>query len=169
MRPPRIDPAGPATHMVSMTDQQPPDFAATARTIEEEFALFDEPREKIEYVIDLGKDLPPLEENLKTEGNRVRGCQSQVWLVAELDPRTRCVSFRADSDAVIVKGLISLVLRLYSGRTPETILANPPELFERVGLGRLLTPGRANGLYSMVERIRQLARAFTAAPAPAEG
>ena len=65
----------------------------------------------------------------------------------------RAIALRADSDAVIVKGLISLVLRLYSGRTPETILANPPDLFERVGLGRLLTPGRANGLYSMVERL----------------
>lgn len=158
--------------MVDMTDQHQQaeaDFAATAQAIENEFALFDEPREKIEYVIDLGKDLPPLEDRFKTEGNRVRGCQSQVWLVAELDPATRTVAFRADSDAIIVKGLISLVLRLYSGRTPETILKNPPELFERVGLGRLLTPGRANGLYSMIKRIRQLAEALTAAPAPAEG
>ncbi len=151
--------------MVGMTEQHQQDFDATAQAIEDEFALFDEPREKIEYVIDLGKDLPPLEDRHKTEGNRVRGCQSQVWLVAELDPQSRAVSLRADSDAVIVKGLISLVLRLYSGRTPETILANPPDLFERVGLGRLLTPGRANGLYSMVERIRQLARAYQAAPA----
>ncbi len=77
--------------------------------IEDDFALFDDVRDKIEYIIDLGKDLPPLPAALKTEGNRVRGCQSQVWLVAELDPATRRMALRADSDAVIVKGLISLL------------------------------------------------------------
>ena len=131
--------------------------------IEEDFALFDDVRDKIEYIIDLGKDLPPLPEALKTEGNRVRGCQSQVWLVAELDPATRRMALRADSDAVIVKGLISLLLRIYGDRTPEAIAANPPAVFERVGLGRMLTPGRANGLYAMVERIRQLAEAYRTA------
>lgn len=131
--------------------------------IEEDFALFDDVRDKIEYIIDLGKDLPPLPDALKTEGNRVRGCQSQVWLVAELDPATRRIALRADSDAVIVKGLISLLLRIYGDRTPEAIAANPPAVFERVGLGKMLTPGRANGLYAMVERIRQLAVAYKTA------
>lgn len=139
------------------------DIGTTQAAIEEEFALFDDVRDKIEYIIDLGRDLPPLPEAFKTEANRVRGCQSQVWLVADLDPATRRITLRADSDAVIVKGLISLLLRLYGGHTPEAIIANPPEVFERVGLGRMLTPGRANGLYSMVERIRQLARAFETA------
>jgi cysteine desulfuration protein SufE len=145
--------------------QEPDEIDAAAAAIEEDFALFDDVRDKIEYIIDLGKDLPPLDGAAKTEANRVRGCQSQVWLVAELDPESRRIAFRADSDAVIVKGLISLLLRLYGGRTPEAILAHPPEVFERVGLGRMLTPGRANGLYAMVERIRQLATAYrTAAP-----
>jgi cysteine desulfuration protein SufE len=140
------------------------DEIATAEAlIEEDFALFDDVRDKIEYIIDLGRDLPPLPEALKTEANRVRGCQSQVWLVAELDPATRRMALRADSDAVIVKGLISLVLRLYGGRTPEAIGAATPAVFERVGLGKMLTPGRANGLYSMIERVRQLARAYATA------
>lgn len=139
------------------------EIAAAEAEIEGDFALFDEVRDKIEYIIDLGKDLPPLPEALKTEAHRVRGCQSQVWLVAELDPATRRLALRADSDAVIVKGLISLLLRLYGGRTPEAVAASTPEVFERVGLGRMLTPGRANGLYSMIERIRQLARAFSTA------
>ena len=139
------------------------EIAAAEAEIEEDFALFDDVRDKIEYIIDLGKDLPPLPEDLKTEGNRVRGCQSQVWLVAELDPETRCIAYRADSDAVIVKGLISLVLRLYGGRTPEAVAASTPAVFERVGLGRMLTPGRANGLYSMIERVRQLAAAYATA------
>jgi cysteine desulfuration protein SufE len=140
------------------------DDIRTAETeIEEDFALFDDVREKIEYVIDLGKDLPPLPEPLKTEANRVRGCQSQVWLVADLDPATRHISLRADSDAVIVKGLISLVLRLYNDRTPEAITASTPAVFERIGLGRMLTPGRANGLYAMIERVRQLAAAYESA------
>jgi cysteine desulfuration protein SufE len=131
--------------------------------IEDDFALFDDVRDKIEYIIDLGKDLPPLPDALKTEGNRVRGCQSQVWLVADLDPATRRMALRADSDAVIVKGLISLLLRIYGDRTPEAIAANPPDVFERVGLGKMLTPGRANGLYAMVQRIRQLALAYQTA------
>ncbi len=139
------------------------EIAAAEAEIEEDFALFDDVRDKIEYIIDLGKDLPPLPEDLKTEGNRVRGCQSQVWLVAELDPATRRIAYRADSDAVIVKGLISLVLRLYGGRTPEAVAASTPAVFERVGLGRMLTPGRANGLYSMIERVRQLAAAYATA------
>jgi cysteine desulfuration protein SufE len=131
--------------------------------IEDDFALFDDVRDKIEYIIDLGKDLPPLPDALKTEGNRVRGCQSQVWLVADFDPATRRMALRADSDAVIVKGLISLLLRIYGDRTPEAIAANPPDVFERVGLGKMLTPGRANGLYAMVQRIRQLALAYQTA------
>ena len=156
--------------MASMNDvgragmsREADEIAATEAEIEDDFALFDDVRDKIEYIIDLGKDLPPLADELKTEANRVRGCQSQVWLVADLDPATRRIAFRADSDAVIVKGLISLVLRLYGGRTPEAIAGSTPAVFERVGLGKMLTPGRANGLYSMIERIRQLARAYEAA------
>ncbi len=145
-----------------MSDQAN-EIGEAAAAIEEDFALFDDVRDKIEHIIELGKDLPPLPDELKTEANRVRGCQSQVWLVAELDPATRRIGLRADSDAVIVKGLISLLLQLYDQRAPEAIIANPPEVFERVGLGKMLTPGRANGLYSMVERTRQLANAYATA------
>lgn len=145
-----------------MSDQAN-EIGEAAAVIEEDFALFDDVRDKIEHIIELGKDLPPLPEVLKTEANRVRGCQSQVWMVAELDPDSRRVGLRADSDAVIVKGLIILLLQLYDQRSPEAIIANPPEVFERVGLGKMLTPGRANGLYSMVERTRQLAKAYATA------
>lgn len=131
--------------------------------IREDFELFDEPREKIEYIIDLGRDLPPLDNRHKTEANKVRGCQSQVWLISELDPATGRIRLGAESDAVIVKGLISLLLRLYSNRTAQEILDNPPDVFEHIGLGRMLTPGRSNGLYSMIGRIRQIAEAYLTA------
>ncbi len=139
------------------------DIRAEQEAIAEEFALFDTPRDKLEYLLELGRGLEPLEEEAKTEANRVRGCQSQVWMVASFDPESRRLVLRADSDALIVRGLIALLLRLYSGRTPEEILAHPPEVFERIGLGRLLTPGRQNGLWSMVERIREIARIYAAA------
>ena len=90
--------------------------------------------------------------------------QSQVWLVAEPEAGGR-LHLRADSDAVLVKGLISLLLRLYDRRTPAEILANPPDVLERIGLAKLLTPGRSNGLYAMVGRIRGIAEALTEARA----
>ena len=139
-----------------------PTIADAARGLEEEFALFDDWRDKVEYLIELGKDLPPLPERLKTEGNKVRGCQSQVWMVAKPEAGGR-IHLRADSDAILVRGEISLLLRLYDRRTPQEILANPPTVLERVGLSKFLTPGRANGLYSMVARIRSMAEAFAAA------
>lgn len=139
-----------------------PTFAAAVQDLEEDFALLDDWRDKVELIIDLGKELSPLPDALKTEASKVRGCQSQVWLVAEpqLD---RHLHLRADSDAVLVKGLISLLLRLYDRRLPEEILANPPDVLERIGLSKLLTPGRANGLYAMIARIRAIAEAFSAA------
>ncbi len=135
-------------------------IAEEQERILEEFALFEDPREKLEYLIELGRELPSLEERHRTEGNKVRGCQSQVWLVAEYDEESRRLRFRADSDAVIVRGLIALLLRLYSDRRPAEIVATPPVVFERIGLGRLLTPGRQNGLYSMIGRIEELARIY---------
>jgi cysteine desulfuration protein SufE len=139
-----------------------PTIQDAARELEDEFALLDDWRDKVEYIIELGKDLPPLPEALKTEGNKVRGCQSQVWLVAAPEAGGR-IHLRADSDAVLVKGLISLLVTLYDRRTPQEILDNPPDVLERVGLAKLLTPGRSNGLYSMVARIRAMAEAFAAA------
>jgi len=91
----------------------------------------------------------------------VRGCQSQVWLVGEPLPDGR-LHFLADSDAILVRGLIALVLELYDRRRPEEIVANPPAVLEEIGLQRFLTPGRSNGLYAMVGRVRGLAEAYAA-------
>jgi cysteine desulfuration protein SufE len=142
-------------------------IAAEQERLKEEFELFDDPRDKYELIIDLGRTVPPLPAELHSEGNKVRGCQSQVWLVADLDEATGRLRLRGDSDAIITKGLLAMVLRLYSNRTPREILDNPPAVFEAIGLGRLITPGRSNGLYSMINRVRQLAEAFSAATAPA--
>ena len=139
-------------------------FAEAAAALEEEFALLEDWRDKVELLIELGRELPPLPEALKTEASKVRGCQSQVWLVAEPEAGGR-LHLRADSDAVLVKGLILLLLRLYDRRTPAEILANPPDVLERIGLAKLLTPGRSNGLYAMVGRIRGIAEALTQARA----
>ncbi len=133
--------------------------------LKEEFALFDEWRDKIEYVIDLGRHLPPMPDAEKIEANKVRGCQSQVWMAADLDPATGLLRIRADSDAFIVKGLIAILLRLYADRTPQDILDSPPKVFDEVGLGKHLTPGRSNGLWSMIARIRQLAEGYAGAVA----
>lgn len=139
------------------------DIAASAAEIEEEFGFFDDNRERIEHIVDLGRALEPLREEAKTEGNRVRGCQSQVWMEAVLDPESGTLKLTADSDAIIVKGLISLVLRLYDGARPQDILDHPPDVFERIGLGKMLTPGRANGLYSMINRVQEFARIYASA------
>lgn len=137
--------------------------------IREEFELFDEPRDRLEYIIELGKELPPLDEAAKTEANRVRGCQSRVWLVAEYDPTRDRLALAADSDAIIVRGLIALLLRLYAGRRPSEIAAHEPRVFEDIGLGRLLTPGRQNGLWSMIGRIREIASVYAGRAAAAAG
>ncbi len=137
---------------------QEPTIEAEQERIREEFELFDDWRERIEFIMDLGRSLPPLDDALKQDMHKVHGCQSQVWMIAEPDEEG-CLNLHADSDAFIVKGLITLLLRLYSHRKPEDILENPPTVFEEIGLGKNLTPGRSNGLYSMVKRIRELASA----------
>jgi cysteine desulfuration protein SufE len=136
---------------------QAPTIAEEQRLIAEDFELFDDWREKIEYVLDLGRNLAPFPEPHRTEANKVKGCQSQVWMVADLDPRCGRMQIAADSDAFIVRGLIALLLRLYANRPPEEILDNPPEVFNEIGLGAHLSPTRANGLHAMIKRIRQLA------------
>lgn len=141
---------------------QTPTVAAAAAELEDEFVLLDDWRDKIETIIDMGKRLPPLDERHKSEANKVRGCQSQVWLVAEPAAEGR-LHVQADSDAILVKGLIAMLVRLYDGRTPREVLDNPPDVLERIGLGKFLTPGRANGLGAMIARIRQVAEAYAAA------
>jgi cysteine desulfuration protein SufE len=119
--------------------------------------------ERYRYVIDLGKDLSPLTDAERTEPNKVRGCASQVWLVTE--PQTGgALKFRGDSDAHIVRGLIAILLRLYSGRTPGEILAfDAKAAFDRLGLAGALSAQRSNGLASMVTRIRRDAKLAAAA------
>jgi cysteine desulfuration protein SufE len=129
----------------------------------DEFSLLDDWEERYRHVIELGAALPPFPPEARTEENRVRGCVSQVWLVAQpafgSPPR---LTFLADSDAHIVRGLAAILMRIYSGpgRTKEEILAIDPEaLFTTLGLDSHLSPQRSNGLRAMVERIRALAAA----------
>lgn len=136
---------------------QAPTIAEEERLIAEDFELFDDWRERIEYVLDLGRSLAPFPEQHRVEANKVKGCQSQVWMVAELDRTSGRMRIEADSDAFIVRGLIALLLRLYANRQPQEILDNPPEVFNEIGLGAHLSPTRANGLHAMIKRIRQLA------------
>lgn len=126
--------------------------------IVEEFSLFDSWDEKYEYIIDLGKKLEPLEDIYKLDENRVRGCQSTVYLVA--DYRDGKVWFRADSDAVIVKGLISMLIRVLSGHTPDEIVEAKLDFINEIGMMSHLAQTRSNGLLSMVKQMKNYALAF---------
>ncbi len=128
------------------------------KEIVEEFSLFDSWDDKYEYIIDLGKKLPPLEDQYKTDGNRVRGCQSTVWLVADF--RNGNVFFKADSDAVIVKGLISMLIRVLSGHTPEDIIQAKLDFIQQIGMTTHLAQTRSNGLLSMVKQMKNFALAY---------
>lgn len=130
----------------------------TELEIIEEFALFDSWDDKYEYIIDLGKKLPPLAAAHKIDDNKVRGCQSTVWLAASY--RDGRVFFEADSDAVIVKGLISMLIRVLSGRTPDEILEAPLDFIREIGMTTHLAQTRSNGLLSMVKQMKNYALAF---------
>ncbi len=121
----------------------------------EEFAFFDNWMDRYQYLIDLGRRLPPLEDADRTDEHKIKGCQSQVWFVAERDGER--LNFRAISDAAIVSGLIAVLLRIYSGRKPEDILAAPPNFVAALELEEHLSPTRSNGLASMLAAIRRLA------------
>ena len=127
----------------------------------ENFELFDEWEDRYAYVIDLGKKLPVFPEAAQTDGHKVRGCMSQVWMVPGRDPeQPDHLLFAADSDATIVKGLIAVLAVLYAGKTADEIDAIDAEgAFSRLGLDSHLSPSRRNGLFSMVERIRGFAKA----------
>ena len=125
--------------------------------IVEEFAFFGDWTERYQYLIDLGRRLPPLPDELKTDAHKVHGCQSQVWLVSGGDSQK--MEFRAISDSAIVSGLIALLLRVYSGRSAREILDTPPRFVEAIGLAQHLSPTRSNGLAAMLKRIKDEARA----------
>lgn len=123
----------------------------------EEFSMFDDWLDKYEYLIDLGKNLEQFPEELKTDDRLIKGCQSRVWLDASIDPG-KVVTFRADSDAIITRGIISMLISVYSGRTAAEIASDDFSFVDRLGLKENLSPTRANGLVSMIETIREIAQ-----------
>ena len=125
----------------------------------EEFSVFDDWMDKYALLIDLGNALPPLDEKYKTSENLIEGCQSRVWLQA--DYREGSVYFEAESDAIIVKGIVSLLVRVLSGHTPDEILNAHLYFIDRIGLNEHLSPTRSNGLVAMVKQMRMYACLFT--------
>ena len=121
----------------------------------DEFSLFDDWLDKYEYLIELGKALKEYPEDRKTDDRLVKGCQSRVWIDFKLEDGK--IFFNADSDAIITKGIISLLIRIYSGRTPQEILSSDFSVVEKIGLKENLSPTRANGLVSMIQMIREIA------------
>ncbi|HXQ11884.1 MAG TPA: SufE family protein [Caulobacteraceae bacterium] len=133
--------------------------------LKDEFDLLGDWEERYRHVIDLGRGLEPLTDEERTDANKVRGCASQVWLVRALGPDGR-LRFRGDSDAHIVRGLIAILFRLFSGRTPDEILnLDARAALDRLGLIGALSAQRSNGLFAMVERIRRDAEAAKGATA----
>ena len=130
----------------------------TKQEIIETFSMYDEWLDKYEYLIELGKNLQPYPEEKKTDEYLIKGCQSRVWLDAE--ERDGKLFFCADSDAIITKGIISLLISVYSGRTPAEISADDFSFVEQIGLRENLSPTRANGLVSMISTIRQMAAKY---------
>lgn len=131
---------------------------ATENEIVEEFSLFDSWDDKYEYIIDLGKKLPPLDDQYKKDENRVRGCQSTVWLTADYENGK--IFYKADSDAVIVKGLISMLIRVLSGQEPDKIISANLDFIKEIGMMSHLAQTRANGLLAMVKQMKNYALAY---------
>jgi len=132
----------------------------TEQQIVEEFSLFTEWLDKYEYLIELGRSLPIIKESGKEEKNLIKGCQSRVWLAADYTDGK--IYFTADSDAIITKGIVSLLVRVFSGRTPQEIIDADLSFIKEIGLEENLSPTRANGLLSMIRQIKFYAVAFAA-------
>lgn len=126
----------------------------------DEFSMFDDWDERFQYVIDLGKGLPIIEEQYKTEENTIKGCQSKVWLHGEM--ANDKIVFTADSDAIITKGIIAILIRVFSNQTAADILNADTIFIDKIGLKEQLSPTRANGLVSMIKNIKMYALAFDA-------
>ncbi|MFT6166505.1 MAG: cysteine desulfuration protein SufE [Vicingaceae bacterium] len=125
----------------------------------EEFEMFEDWMDKYEYLISLGKELPLIDEAKKTEENIIKGCQSRVWLAAELDHAK--IQFTADSDAIITKGIISLMIRVLTDSSPKEIIETELYFIDKVGLKEHLSPTRSNGLVSMVKQMKMYAIAYS--------
>lgn len=141
--------------MIMNSNQQ---MQTTEEEIIDDFSLFDTWEEKYEYIIDLGKKLPALDEKYKLEENKIKGCQSTVWLVADYhDGR---VFFNADSDAVIVKGLVSMLIRVLSGHTPDEIINAKLDFIDKIGMMTHLAQTRSNGLLAMIRQMKNYALVY---------
>jgi len=137
------------------------DIAERQKDIVNQFLKFETWEEKYRRLIEFGKELPEYPEQWRNEDHKVKGCQSQVWLHADLKDNGT-IHFSGDSDALIVKGLVALLIRLYSGATPDQILTTSPEFVAALDLGAHLSPSRANGLFAMVKQIKYYAAAYQA-------
>ena len=123
-----------------------------------EFSLFEDWMEKYEYIIELGKSIPLIDPKFKTDDNLIKGCQSKVWMHAEI--KNNNVLFYADSDAIITKGIIAILIRVFSNQNPKNILESDTKFIDEIGLKEHLSPTRANGLVSMIKQIKIYALAF---------
>ena len=126
----------------------------------DEFSIFDDWIQRYEYMIDLGKNLPLIDEEFKTDDNIIKGCQSKVWLHGE--KKANKIVFTADSDAILTKGIIAILIRVFSNQTPINILNADMDFIDEIGLKEHLSPTRANGLVSMIKNIKMYALAFDA-------
>jgi cysteine desulfuration protein SufE len=131
------------------------EIAEKKQALIEDFALFEDWEGKYEYLIDLGKNLPLIDSSLKTEDRLVKGCQSRVWLHGEM--KNGLVEFTADSDAIITKGIIALLVQVFNGETPQTIFSTGTEFIDQIGLKEHLSPTRSNGLVSMIKQMKTFA------------
>ena len=140
-------------------------IAQAQQEVVEEFALFGDWQDRYEHLIELGKDLPMISPEQKTEENIVRGCQSRVWLNADYRASTPLsaglVHFTADSDAMITKGLVALLVRVLNDRTPQEILSTPLTFIDAIGLREHLSPNRSNGLVAMLDQMKRYALAYS--------
>ena len=126
----------------------------------DEFSMFDDWMQRYEYIIDLGKNLPLIQEEYKTDDNIIKGCQSKVWLKGE--QKDDKIVFTADSDAILTKGIIAILIRVFSNQNAFDILAADTDFIDKIGLKEHLSPTRANGLVSMIKNIKMYALAFDA-------
>ncbi len=131
----------------------------TQQELIDEFALFSDWQDRYEHLIELGKDLPLIAPEHKTDDNLVRGCQSRVWLHAA--PQNGLIHFTADSDAMITKGIVALLVRVFNDRTPQEILSASTEFIDQIGLRAHLSPNRANGLSAMIDQMKRYALAYS--------
>lgn len=124
----------------------------------DEFSMFEDWEERYQYMIDLGKDLPIIDEKYKTQDNIIKGCQSKVWVHATLDDDK--INFTADSDAIITKGIIAILIRAFSNQHPKAIIEANTDFIDKIGLKEHLSPTRANGLVSMIKQLKLYAIAY---------